>query len=444
MLLFVSLGAILGLAAAQQSSQPDDPKTILLEARKQVMLTIDRLPRYMCTETIDRSTFLPREDVAGRSCDDLVSRKSKQDSTRVRKYTSDRLRLDVAVSGEGEIYSWAGENHFQDKSLADLVRGGATSTGAFGSFLRSIFEGNEATFTFNGQFREHGSALMEYGFRVPREKSQYSIGRDQFHATVAYDGTFLVDPNTFNLVRLNIRADQLPSELNICEDTTALEYSVIRLHSSEFLLPTEAHFHVINTDGSELENQTAFSGCHEFVGESSLSFSAPKNEQTEAPSPQADVMTLPTGLPFTITLMNAIDTAHSAAGDAIQATLRGPLRKGNGKVLLAKGARVGGRILKLERIYGPASDTLKVAIKLETVEVNGVPQPFHAKLESAVEKHSQMPRATDEGLRVRQELGTFGEMMDSSDSSAGVFEFQDVSQDYVIKRGMEINGTTMQ
>lgn len=165
MLLFVSLGAVLSLAASQ-SSQPDDPKTILLEVRKKVMSTTDRLPRFMCTETIDRSTFLPRENVEGRSFDDLVSRKRKQDSTRVRKYTSDRLRLDVAVSGDEEIYSWAGEDRFQDKSLADLVHGGATSTGAFASLLRSIFGGNAASFTFNGQFSDYGSALMEYGFRV--------------------------------------------------------------------------------------------------------------------------------------------------------------------------------------------------------------------------------------------------------------------------------------
>ncbi len=405
MLLFVSLGAILSMAAASQSSLTDDPKAILLQTRKKVMLTIDRLPRYMCTETIDRSTFLPREEVAGRSCDDLVSRKRKQDSSRVRKYTSDRLRLDVAVSGNGEIFSWAGENHFQDKSLADLVRGGATSTGAFASLLRSIFGGNAATFTFNGQFRDHGSAFMEYGFRVPRDKSQYSIGKGEIHDTVPYDGTFLVDPNTFDLVRLNIRADQLPSKLGICEDATALEYRVVRLHDSAFLLPADVHLHVINADASELENHTVFSGCHEFVGESSLSFSAPKNERTEAPSPRADVVTLPTGLPFTITLANAIDTAHSAAGDAVQATLRGPLRKGNGKVLVAKGARVGGRILKLERIYGPVSDTVKVAIRVETVEVNGVPQPFFAKLDSTCQEARSNASGSRRGIESQAGTG---------------------------------------
>lgn len=77
------------------------------------------------------------------------------------------------------------------------------------------------------------------------------------------------------------------------------------------------------------------------------------------------------------------------------------------------------------------------------MEVNGALQPFNAKPDSAVKTHTQRPVPVEEGLRVRQELGTFGEMVNSSDATVGVFEFQDVTGDYVIKRGMEISGTTM-
>jgi len=102
--------------AAQEHPRADDAKALLLEVRKKVMLTVDRLPKYMCTETIDRSTFRPEAKVFGRSCDDLASRRKKKD-WRIRKDTSDRLRLDVAVSSDSEMYSWAGEDRFQDRSL---------------------------------------------------------------------------------------------------------------------------------------------------------------------------------------------------------------------------------------------------------------------------------------------------------------------------------------
>jgi hypothetical protein len=165
-----------------------------------VMLTVNRLPRYMCTETIDRSTFRPEANIAGRSCDDLASRGKK--TRRVRPYASDRLRLDVAISGSSEMYSWAGEDRFQDRSLADLVGSGVTSTGAFASFLSAIFGTNAANFTYNGDVNADSHALVEFGFRVPIEKSLYRIGNKLHSGIVPYDGTFLVDPKTIDLVRL--------------------------------------------------------------------------------------------------------------------------------------------------------------------------------------------------------------------------------------------------
>jgi hypothetical protein len=197
---------------AQQYSSPDTPQGLLLQVRKKLMLTIERLPRYMCTETIDRSTFALRESLVRPSCDDLASRR-KESGWRVRKRTSDRLRLDLGVTGDSEVYSWVGENRFRDRSLADLVQGGATWTGAFGSLLRSIFGSTAAAFTYNGDVKVDGRVFCEFGFRVPLETSGYSISDKQLRAIVAYDGTFLVDPKNFDLVRLTVHADQIPAEL---------------------------------------------------------------------------------------------------------------------------------------------------------------------------------------------------------------------------------------
>lgn len=88
--------------ATRQDFARDDAKVLLLDIRKKVMLSVNRLPKYMCRETIDRSTFQPEERVIDRSCDDLGSRGKKTD-WKVPKGTSDRLRLDVAVSGDGAV-----------------------------------------------------------------------------------------------------------------------------------------------------------------------------------------------------------------------------------------------------------------------------------------------------------------------------------------------------
>ena len=312
MRLLLLLSVFAASVVAQQDSPEGDAKALLLQVRKKLMLTVNRLPRYMCTETIDRSTFRPKAKVRGVFCDDLA-RLRKQSDWKVRQDTSDRLRLDVAISGRIEMFSWAGEDRFQDRSLADLVRRGATSTGAFVSFLSAVFGTDAANFTYHGEVNGDGRALVEFGFRVPLEESDYRLenrvdGAIVFSALVPYDGTFLVDPKTFDLVRLTVRADRIPPELDVCEDVTTLTYGSVRLHNSIFLLPQDVRLHAINSDGSELENRTVFSGCHEFHSESSLSFDT-QTEQGAAQKTEFRALALPPGLPFRFALTHAIDTA---------------------------------------------------------------------------------------------------------------------------------------
>ena len=426
--------------AAQQDSPADDAKALLVQVRKKLMLTVNRLPRYMCTETIDRSTFRPKTKLKGVFCDDLAVLRKKTD-WRVRENTSDRLRLDVAVSGRLEMYSWAGEGRFQDRSLADLVQRGATSTGAFVSFLSAIFGNDAANFTYNGDVSAGGRALVEFSFRVPLDKSDYRLestvhGAIVFSAIVAYDGTFLVDPKTFDLVRLTVRVDRIPPELNVCEDITTLNYGSVRLNNAEFFLPKDVRFQAINADGSELENRTVFSGCHEFHSESSLSFDT---ETEHGPPQNAEVraLALPPGLPFTLALTQAIETATAAAGDRIKAKLTSPIKEKHNNVLIPKGAAVTGRIVQIERHYGGEFESLTLAFKLETVEANGVPQPFAVRLESAVRSSKSV-----DSLEMRQDLGSFGQMFDREDPGVGFLEFQDVSRNFLINRGVKIEGIT--
>ena len=289
MRLYLLIGAFAACLAAQEHSNADDARALLLEVRKKVMLTVDRLPKYMCTETIDRSTFLPEAKLSGHPCDDLAGRRKKAE-WKVRRETSDRLRLDVAISRENEMYSWAGEDRFEDRSLADLVKRGATSTGTFAAFLTAIFGTTAASFTYNGDVSEGGRALAAFCFRVPFENSSYSVGNKLSRAVVAYDGTFLVDPKTFDLVRLTIRTDGLPADLRACEASTTLDYGEVRLNGTEFLLPNAVRLQIVYADGGESENRTLFSGCHEFLGQSSLNFDAPpptERATAQKPVPKA-------------------------------------------------------------------------------------------------------------------------------------------------------------
>jgi hypothetical protein len=416
-----------------QKNPAGDVTAILNNTRKKIVKALQSLPKYMCTETVDRYTYEAATTRKSLSCAELEKRgASKIDRQRG---THDRLRLDVAVSGDNEMYSWAGEEHFSDRSLHALVQTGATSTGTFATFLSSIFGTAAATFTYNGDVERSGHMVAEFGFAVPVEKSNYSIGNAFGHSIVGYRGMFWVDPDTFDLVRLSITADHLPSALNACEANTTLDYDHIQLNHADFVIPQDVHWNVVNLDGSELTSRTVFSGCHEFRGESTLHFEAEPDAGQAAASKRAIVV--PPDAAFSLLLLDPISTATAAAGDSFRAQLAAAIRTKDAGISIPKGAIVTGRIVRIERHYGPGAQTLTLGLKTETIQANGMLQPFHAQLGTAITRHKKVAV----GAAGPQSLGTFDEIQDS-DVGVGFLYFENASDRYVIRAGLRIKGTT--
>jgi hypothetical protein len=430
------LGSFAASLLAQQG--PQDPKDLLLNVRRKIMDTVLRLPRYMCTQTIDRVQFQPNTNQRVPSCDELEAQR-KSSERKLRLSGSDRLRLDVAVSSStGEIYSWVGEERFDDRSLFDLVRQGAVQTGSFRSFLASIFGGDEASFSYNGDEAVNGRPLVEFGYRVPLEKSNYTFGNRGQHVITGYDGTFLVDPKTLDLVRLTVSTDQLPEEVGSCRATTTLDYTRVTLNQANFLLPTEATLLIVGRDGAEQSNRTSFSACHEFVGKSKLTFEEPEPAATTGSAnklPSVRAFEWPVDRTFELTFTQPVDTASGAAGDVIHAKLNGPIRDVSSRVVASDGAAVTVRIVKLQHYFGTSSASVQLAVKLEAVEVDGTPQPIPAELFST---GVRFPK--DKGLSRRVELGTLDAL---KDPTVGVFEFRDAKANYVIKEGLESTWVTI-
>jgi hypothetical protein len=442
----------------------DDSRDLLLRASQNVVDTVGRLPKYVCTQTIDRDRYEPDRPRYGanverraRSCDD-ISAELKAAAWKRRLSTSDRLRLDVAVSQEGtgienEMYSWAGEDHFSDRDLFELVHDGALSTGSFASILASIFGGKGARFSYNGDSTVDGRLLSEFGFRIPEEESDYlyvfGSGRTQ-QKPIAYRGTFLVDPETADLVRLVIRAGQLPKEAGACELSQTLDYGRVRLNGADFLLPTQARLSVTHVDETEAENVIRYSACHQFQGESTVRFTPSRAEESPASGTDSSLtaLTLPPGLPFQLSFIDRIDPTVAAAGDPIRAKLKTAIRD-HSKVLVPEGSAVTARILSIKRFYGHSTvqssevrktsgqqPSLVITIRLDTLETGGVPHPFKAALDSRAQRFAKITM----GLSRQVDLGPLDR---SRNSDAGVFEFWKTNPDSVVEFGPESNWLTL-
>jgi hypothetical protein len=400
----------------------EDPMDLLRRVQARVADSADRMPRYMCTQTIDRAIYERDVHDRGSACDEGPANRSTHVTT------TDRLRLDVGITTTAEIYAWVGESRFNDRDLLDMVHEGAISTGSFGAYLNAIFRTDDASFTYNGETTQDGRTLSEFGYRVPYEKSHYRYGLLQHSAITGYDGTFLVDTKTADLVRLVVRTSRLPSETGACYASTTLDYGRVRLRGADFLLPSASTLRIFHIDGGEAENRTVFSNCHEFLGESSIKFDMPSDiqgtEPHHGPIPQA--FSIPAGLPFRVALTQEIDTAAAAAGDPIKAKLTTPIRDGS-KVLVPMGAAVAGRIVRIRRFYGHDA-ALYLDIRLETVEVGGV----SLRLTATPDGGRSFQKSRTGSLQRRVELGTLRGVEDRSSS----FVFRNVRQPYLIGSGL--------
>ncbi len=430
-----SLAAVIQTAAWAQT---DDARALLLRVRNNVTATVEKLPKYMCSLTVDRAQYAP-DPIHPLSCDGLLGQQRKG-QYKPRLAETDRLKLDVAIAASDEIYSWVGEDRFDDRDLfLDLVRQGAFQTGGFSIFLASIFRGDAAIFSYDGNTVMDGRTLAEFGFAVPRERSNYRFGNRQQHVITGYYGSFFVDPKTGDLVRLVIRTKELPADTGACEAATTLDYGRVRLHDAEFLLPREAQLDILNTNGSAMRNRTVYSSCHEFLGESKMNFDEPAAQSATVAPAEASApsqLKLPSALPFKLLFTQPIDTATAAAGDRIKAKLASAIRDASSQaVLVPEGSDVTARIVRLEHFPVPPS-SVKMLVKLETVSVGGSPLPLTATMNLA-----PLPRAdvSLSGLKQRIPLGSLDAL---DDPQIGVFEFPDARMNFVVKRGLESNWTT--
>ncbi len=413
--------------AAGLQAQQDDATGLLRQVQAKVVESLDRLPRYMCTQTIDRSRYEPDVPDRRNACDD----RPRPPATH--RTTSDRLRLDVTKSLAVEMYSWVGESRFDDRDLLDIVHEGAVSTGSFAAYLAAIFRGDDTSFTYNGEETIDGRVFSEFGFRVPYERSRYFFySEGQQGVVTGYDGTFLVDPKTADLVRLDLRTSRLPAETAVCYAYTTLDYTRVRLKDADFLLPRASLLRIVHTDGGESLNRTVFSSCHEFLGESTITFDAPPNVPETHRGPVSKAVSIPAGLRFRVALTQGIDTGTAAAGDPISAQLITPIQDG-ATVLAPAGAAIAARIVRMRHFYGNES-AVSLEVKLEKVAIGGISIPL-----AATPDNGQRFQKTKKGtLKRRVELGTLQGLEDRS----AEFVFQEGAQPYLIGSGLESTWVT--
>ena len=416
------LGPVLALWAAAAAQGADhDPIQVLRRVTAKVRQTGSRLPNFTCVETVDRNYFHPGAAELQRSCYVILEQRNHPTLDLVlHPYSSDRLRLDVALVKRGEIFSWAGASQFDEDGIDHLVREGPMGTGAFAGFLIVIFTADVKMFTYAREVVVDGRDLMEYSFRVSRENSHYRVRVRTSWDFTGYSGSFQVDPETDEVVHLMVQTDELPAASGMCMTTSYLDYATVPIGSSQFLLPTRVRQHWVDPFGKETDNTTTFSACREYKGESTLIFSEDPATLSAAPPastppPRPSVDPLPdvaAGLRLKLELTSPIDTDTAAAGDKFSARLIEPLKDAHSTMVADKGTVVEGRLLRVENFRNPPH--LIVVLRPSRLLIKGT--LYRLACVRDWEREMQENRRKNKGVEIQLPL--------RGEERSGVFRFE--------------------
>jgi hypothetical protein len=284
-----------------------------------------------------------------------------------------------------------------------------------------------ATVKYAGRETRDRRSLDRFVFHTPLLSSRYSLSIHGNSATTAYSGSFWVDPDSLDLVRLETRAEEIPPDLDCSEARDSVTYGRVRLGVDERLLPSAAELTLVNRDGRESRNTIAFSRCRHYTAGTSLSFDAPPDPT--APALERRQQTLPAGVAPALRLEQPISIGESAAGDQIAARLDKAVTAG--AVLLPRGTRVLGRIRRLEQHFGSPASIL-VGLQFFAAETPEGRIPFSARLTG--------PRGIPDEIRaVRDRLeivhGLEGLDIEDDGASTGVGRFRVSGKDLRLQRG---------
>ena len=363
--------------------------------RTKVLDDISRIPNYTCVQTITR-TVIRSATSRYRLCDQIIEDRSHAEdprrgahslspgSTSIQGLSSwERLRLEVAIAGKREVFSWVGASRFEEKSLQDLIGYGQTSTGDFGPFLYSVFF-DHSSMQFDGETTSGGRRFYRFRYETPAIQSQYRLRAGPYQEVTAYSGIVLADPAAADIFRLTADSAPLAPASGYCRVENALDYGHVAIGGKEALIPLATRTAAIDLAGDTLLNESTYSGCREYVGESSLRFDEPESAPAASGAPPAEASALasiPAGLAFQARIVTLLDSETSAMGDPVEAVLRNRLRDRAGRTIAAAGARLQGRLTRFAMhpaVSRTSGASFEIGVQFLSVEVAGRPAALRA------------------------------------------------------------------
>lgn len=348
---------MMAVIGGAQPSNDEGHALLISRIKVRTAENVQTLPNFTCLETIERSNRAPRSQ---------------------RFQLLDVLRLEVAYIDRKELFAWPGSTNFEDREMRDFAKNGAISNGSFALHVNSVLLSNAPTYEYRGETEWNGRAAFRIDYRIPMLSSGYRMRVPPNEGIVGYHGTFYVDKTTLDMLRLEIRIHEIPPQLPVREASEDLDYQTMRVGESVHVLPAKSTLKIEDLSGSVNRNETTFSRCREYKGNSVIRFDDAPVEETAVVKPLQRVV-LPEELEFELRFDDVITGGKAAVGDEVRGEVTRDVRR-KGVLWVPKGAQASCRILHMEFQRGRQSDYWLIAVGCRRLEWEDRFAEFRAKM----------------------------------------------------------------
>ncbi len=370
----------------------------------------DLPPGVLLLSRVKRHTAEELKQLNNVSCLETVYR--EQETRNSKMAPLDTIRLEVLTDGHAEQYASPGDRKFSSEHPITYAGSGVLGNGLFGLYLRNILLSGFAVSQYKGEEEIGDHRLARWDYKLPSVWSGERIQLLEGSGTVGLHGSFWADPQTYDVTRLELHADEIPPSLPLEEEAISIRYGRARLGGSvDVLLPQAAEFLLVKSSGEVDHNRMEFTHCRVFGAESSIDFSA---TGSEAPAPRFGVSTvddtlrpLPAGLQIEVKLTSPI-SGDIPVGSLIEGAVAAKVK---GTITIAEGSPVRGRIRRMEHYRSPMPYFV-VALEFTELESEGIRYRFYADVVEI-----------DAGQGARRTLDT-PERTEAMDFGLGGFSFK--------------------
>jgi len=243
--------------------------------------------------------------------------------------------------------------------------------------------GTGVTFEYKGEAEIAGRRLARYDYRVSEMWGGQSFNLPEGTGTAGLHGSLWADPRTYDVIRLEMDADNFPPALPLVEAITRVDYArTVFDDGVSLLLPASGEFRMAKVSGETSLNRIEFTDCRLFQARSEIDFDEPGSPAAPAlaaaaPSTNENRLTLRAGLRIDVKLRSRI-SGNLAVGGLIEGAVASAVRV-DAATLIAAGSPVHGRIRRLERRTDPKPYFI-VALEFTEVESHGIRYRFFADL----------------------------------------------------------------